>query len=94
VVIRAIKTYENYVADGTLSLYNEKQFKKQQFWTSDLSRTYAGESEVQNNFAAVNAIEDSHTLPRLTFSLWPQPKIPKNHHTNDLDQTLIEANKI
>lgn len=97
VLIMSYQNLENYVADGKLYLfYNEKQFKNNNFELADL-RPYAGEREVkENNFVYNDAIENSHSyLASTDNNYWATAqKYQKNTTQTDLDQTLIEANKI
>ncbi|MDG2431158.1 PKD domain-containing protein [Flavobacterium sp.] len=91
VVIVSYQNLENYVSDGKLYLfYNEKQFKNNNFEFSNV-RTYAGESEVQENtIASVDAVEDSHSYlaSNASSSLATAKKYETTTTQIDLDATL------
>ena len=91
VVIVSYQNLENYVSDGKLYLfYNEKQFKNNNFKFSSV-RSYAGESEVQENtIASVDAIEDSHSYlaSNVSSALATAKKYETTTTQIDLDATL------
>ena len=91
VVIVSYQNLENYVSDGKLYLfYNEKQFKNNNFEFSSV-RSYAGESEVQENtIASVDAVEDSHSYlaSNASSALATAKKYETTTTQIDLDATL------
>ena len=94
-VILSYENLENYVSNGKLYLfYNEKQFKNNNFELVDF-RTYAGEREVkENNIASIEDVENSSSYLATAENLaTAKKKYLKTTSEEDLDVTLIEANK-
>ncbi|TRX01330.1 PKD domain-containing protein [Flavobacterium gawalongense] len=94
VVILSYQNMENYVSNGKLYLfYNEKQFKNNNFELMDL-RTHAGEREIKENIiASVNDLENSNSYLASSENLAPAKKHKITTTEEDLDATLLEANK-
>lgn len=95
VVVVSYQNLENYVSSGKLYLfYNEKQFKDNNFELVDF-RTYAGEREVrENTVASVNDLDDTKSYLASTENSIRTKKYRNTAIEEDLDASLLEANKI
>jgi hypothetical protein len=93
-VIVSYQNMGNYVADGKLYLfYNEKQFKNNNFELVDF-RTYAGEREVKENLVvSTNDLDNSDSYLASANALATAKKYKTTTTEEDLDATLLEANK-
>ncbi len=93
-VIVSYQNMGNYVADGKLYLfYNEKQFKNNNFELVDF-RTYAGEREVKENLVvSTNDLDNSDSYLASANALATAKKYKTTTIEEDLDATLLEANK-
>ena len=93
-VIVTYQNMENYVAEGKLYLfYNEKQFKNDNFELVDF-RTYAGEREVKENLVvSTNDLDNSDSYLASANALATAKKYKTTTTEEDLDATLLEANK-
>ncbi|MFV8325709.1 PKD domain-containing protein [Flavobacterium sp. ZS1P14] len=94
VVILSYQNLQNYVSSGKLYLfYNEKQFKNNNFELVDF-RTYAGEREIkENTIASLIDLDDSNAYLASNETLAPAKKYRTTTAEEDLDATLLEANK-
>ena len=94
VVVLSYQNLENYVANGKLYLfYNEKQFKNKNFELLEY-RAHNNEREIKQNIvASVSDLDDSNTyLANQDFAI-ANKKYLKTTSEEDLDATLLEANK-
>jgi PKD repeat protein len=94
VVILSYQNLQNYVSSGKLYLfYNEKQFKNNNFELVDF-RTYAGEREIkEKTIASLIDLDDSNAYLASNETLAPAKKYRTTTTEEDLDATLLEANK-
>lgn len=94
VVILSYQNMLNYVSSGKLYLfYNEKQFKNNNFELVDF-RTYAGEREItENTIASLIDLDNSNSYLASNETLAPSRKYRTTTSEEDLDATLLEANK-
>ncbi|HEX9152248.1 MAG TPA: PKD domain-containing protein, partial [Flavobacterium sp.] len=73
--------------------YNEKQFKNNNFELVDF-RTYAGEREItENTIASLIDLDNSNSYLASNETLAPSRKYRTTTSEEDLDATLLEANK-
>ncbi len=94
VVILSYQNLENYVANGKLYLfYNEKQFKTKNFDLVEY-RTHNNEREIkETTIASINDLDESKRYLASENSFVENKKYQKTTSEEDLDATLIEANK-
>ena len=94
VVVLSYQNLENYVANGKLYFfYNEKQFKNKNFELIEY-RTHNGEREIKENTIAFNNdIDESNRYLASENSFVENKKYHKTTTEEDLDATLLEANK-
>lgn len=94
VVILSYQNLENYVANGKLYLfYNEKQFKTKNFDLIEY-RTHNNEREIkETTIASINDLDESKRYLASENSLVENKKYQKTTSEEDLDATLLEANK-
>jgi hypothetical protein len=94
VVVMSYQNLENYVSNGKLYLfYNEKQFKNNNFELVDF-RTYAGEREIkEKTIASIDDLENTDSYLASNEALAIAKKYKKTTTEEDLDATLLEANK-
>lgn len=94
VVVLSYQNMENYVANGKLYFfYNEKQFKNKNFELVEY-RVHKGEREIKDNTIAFNNdIDESNRYLASQNSFDENKKYNKTTTEEDLDATLLEANK-
>ncbi len=94
VVVLSYQNLENYVANGKLYFfYNEKQFKNKNFELIEF-RAHNGEREIKENTLAYNNdIDESNRYLASENSFVENKKYHKTTTEEDLDATLLEANK-
>lgn len=94
VVVLSYQNLENYVANGKLYLYyNEKQFKTKNFELIEF-RTHNGEREIKENIvSSINDLDESNRYLASENAFVENKKYRKTTTEEDLDATLVEANK-
>ena len=94
VVILSYQNLENYVANGKLYFfYNEKQFKNNNFELAEY-RAHNGEREIkENTIACNNDIDETYRYIASENALAAAKKYRNTTTEEDLDATLLEANK-
>lgn len=94
VVVLSYQNLENYVANGKLYFfYNEKQFKSKNFELIEY-RVNNGEREIKDNIvASINDLDESNCYLASENSFVENKKYKKITTEEDLDATLLEANK-
>ena len=94
VVVLSYQNLENYVANGKLYFFcNEKQFKNNNFELLEY-RVHNGEREIKENTVACNLdIDESNRYLASENSFVENKKYSKTTTEEDLDATLLEANK-
>lgn len=94
VVVLSYQNLENYVANGKLYFfYNEKQFKSKNFELIEY-RVNNGEREIKDNIvASINDLDESNCYLASEKSFVENKKYKKITTEEDLDATLLEANK-
>jgi PKD domain len=94
VVALSYQNLENYVANGKLYFfYNEKQFKNNNFELLEF-RTHNNEREIKENTLACNLdIDESYRYLASENSFVENKKYKTTTTEEDLDATLLEANK-
>ncbi len=94
VIVLSYQNLENYVANGKLYFfYNEKQFKTKNFELIDF-RAHNGEREIKDNIvASINDLDESQSYLASENSFIENKKYHKTTSEDDLEATLLEANK-
>ena len=94
VVVMSYQNMENYVTNGKLYLfYNEKQFKNDNFLLTEF-RAHNNEREIkENTIVSTNDLEETNKYLASAENFILNQKYKKTTTEEDLDATLLEANK-